>query len=182
MKRIIKIITFIFTLNFNPVFADDPIIIIMGNVFGPTETGEMPTHTPRIQELIAKKIHEYTDGQIVWEILPGKQPDGIPMFQSPSMVASNNQIQATSVPAFFLPRVPEVMIQSIPFLFNGEEHSRRFMTSEPARWLSEKIETTYNVKVLGHIYNASYVSINSLTPIKKPIDFEGKIINGFART
>lgn len=154
----------------------------MGNVFGDPQPDAMPTHTPRVQELFARKVSEYTNGQVNWVILPGKTADGINMFRSPGMVAENDQIEATSVPAFFLPRVPEVMIQAIPFLFEGAEHSRRFMGSVPANWLSEKIEKAYNVKVLGHIYNAAYVSINSTTPIREPKDFEGKIINGFDRT
>ncbi len=162
--------------------AQEQITITMGNVFGDPQQGAMPTHTPRVQELISQKISEYTNGQIKWVILPGKRPDGINMFRSPSMVAENDQIQATSVPAFFLPRVPEVMIQSIPFLFEGAEHSRRFMGSAPANWLSEKIEEAYGVKVLGHLYNAAYVSINSTTPVREPEDFAGKIINGFDKT
>lgn len=163
-------------------FAQETVTITMGNVFGEPLAGAMPTHTPRVQQLIAQKIDEYTDGQVKWVILPGKEPGGIPMFNSPNMVAENDQIQATNVPAFFLPRVPEVMIQSIPFLFDGAEHSRRFMTSKPAKWLSEKIERAYGVKVLGHIYNAAYVSINSVAPVREPEDFSGKIINGFDKS
>lgn len=154
----------------------------MGNVFGAPQAGAMPTHTPRVQELIAKKIEQYTEGQVNWTILAGKQSDGINMFRSPTMVAQNDQIEATSVPAFFLPRVPEIMIQSIPFLFEGAEHSRRFMESGPAKWLSRKIEEAYNVKVLGHIFNAAYVSVNSTTPIREPEHFKGKIVNGFDKT
>lgn len=154
----------------------------MANVFGETPKGRMPTHTPRIQKLFAKKVEEYTNGQIKWEILLGKQKEGVPLFRSPSLTAEGKLIQATNVPAFFLPKVPEVMIQSIPFLFDGVEHSRRFMTSEPAKWISKKIEGAYNVKVLGHFYNAAFVSVNSVSPVRSPNDFSGKIINGFDKT
>ena len=161
-----------------PSFSQETKIITMANVFGETPKGRMPTHTPRIQQLFAAKVEEYTNGQIKWNILPGKQKNGIPVFRSPDLTAKGDLIQATNVPAFFLPKVPEVMIQSIPFLFEGVEHSRRFMTSEPAKWISQKIEATYDVKVLGHFYNASFVSVNSITPIHKPKDFSNKIING----
>lgn len=161
--------------------AVEPIVIKMGNVFGNIEPGKMPAHTPRIQELVAKRIDEHTKGQIKWEILRGKAGE-VNVFRSPSMVAENDLIQATNVPASFLPKVPEMEIQSIPFLFDSVEHSRRFLTSEPARWMSQKIEETYDVKVLGHFYNAAFVSINGTTPIREPEDFAGKIMNGFGKS
>ncbi|MBT6330353.1 MAG: hypothetical protein HOJ34_11275 [Kordiimonadaceae bacterium] len=165
-----------------PLSAQEPITITMANVFGDTPEGRMPTHTPRIQELFAAKVDEYTDGQVKWNILRGKQQGGISVFRSPGLTAEGDQIQATNVPAFFLPRVPEIGIQSIPFLFDGAEHSRRFMNSEPANWLSKKIEETYGVKVLGHFYNAAFISVNGVTPIREPEDFADKIVNGFDKS
>ncbi len=166
----------------NAYAQQEPVIITMANVFGEVPEGRMPGHTGRIQELIAKRIAEHTNGQVKWNILKGKQPGGVSVFQSPSLTADNNRIQATNVPAFFLPRVPEIMIQSIPFLFEGAEHSRRFITSQPAKWLSKKIEDAYGVKVLGHFHNAAFVSVNGTTPIREPEDFVNKIINGFDKT
>jgi len=179
-----KILTLILSINILilPSYAQETKTITMANVFGETPEGRMPTHTPRIQELFAKKVAEYTDGQIKWDILLGKQKDGVSIFRSPTLTAEGDKIQATNVPAFFLPKVPEVMIQSIPFLFDGVEHSRRFMTSEPANWISQKIETAYDVKVLGHFYNAAFISVNGISPIRHPSDFSDKIINGFDKT
>ncbi len=74
------------------------------------------------------------------------------------------------------------MIQSIPFLFEGAEHSRRFVRSEPARWMAGKIEKAYDVKVLGFFLVASDVSITATTPVISPEDFSGRIINGFHKT
>lgn len=159
-----------------------PITITMANVFGDTPEGRMPTHTPRIQQLFAQKVSEYTDGQVKWNILTGKQEGGVSVFRSPGLTAEGKQIQATNVPAFFLPRVPEMAIQSIPFLFDSAEHSRRFMGSEPAKWLSQKIEDTYGVKVLGHFFNAAFISVNGVDPVREPEDFTGKIINGFDKS
>jgi TRAP-type C4-dicarboxylate transport system substrate-binding protein len=178
-----NILLALITLSFSfSAWAQKPITITMGNVFGDTPEGVMPTHTPRIQALFAKKNEEYTDGQIKWVILKGKQQDGISIFRSPSLTAEGKQLQATNVPAFFLPRVPEMGIQAIPFLFEGVEHSRRFMTSEPAKWLSGKIEEAYGVKVLGHFFNAAYISVNGVEPVREPNDFSGKIINGFDKS
>ena len=162
--------------------AQEPIIITMANVFGDTPKGNMPTHTPRIQELFANKDSEYTDGQVEWQILKGKQQGGISIFGSPALTAQGDKIQATNVPAFFLPRVPEMEIQAIPFLFNGAEHTRRFMSSEPAKWLSNKIEGAYDVKVLGHFFNAAFISVNGIEAVTEPEDFNGKIINGFDKS
>lgn len=180
MKNIFFILlTLIFS---HSVLAEEPITITMANVFGDTPEGRMPTHTPRIQELFAKKVEEYTEGQVKWNILKGKQQGGISVFRSPSLIAEGDQIQATNVPAFFLPRVPEMGIQSIPFLFDGAEHSRRFMTSEPAKWLSKEIEETYGIKVLGHFFNAAFISVNGVETVREPEDFAGKIINGFDKS
>ncbi|MBT5185878.1 MAG: hypothetical protein HOH19_03035 [Kordiimonadaceae bacterium] len=180
MKILISIlITFTLTAQ---SLAQETVTITMANVFGDTPEGRMPGHTGRIQQFIAKKIDHHTNGQVKWEILRGKQQGGVSVFQSPSLTAKGDIIQATNVPAFFLPRVPEVMIQSIPFLFDGAEHSRRFITSEPAKWMSRKIEDAYGVKVLGHFHNAAYVSVNGITPIREPEDFNGKIMNGFDKS
>ena len=128
-----------------------PVVIKMGNVFA-TRHGAMPGHMTRVQEHLTRVIANNTNGEVVWEVLEGKRPD-IPPFIMPSMTAKGDVIQATNVPAFFFPKVPEMMIQSIPFLFTGAEHSRRFSTSEPARWMAEKIEKAYGVKVLGYSLN-----------------------------
>ena len=157
-----------------------PVVIKMGNVFA-TRHGAMPGHMTRVQEHLTRVIANNTNGEVVWEVLEGKRPD-IPPFIMPSMTAKGDVIQATNVPAFFFPKVPEMMIQSIPFLFTGAEHSRRFSTSEPARWMAEKIEKAYGVKVLGFFVVASDVSINGVTSIVEPEDFAGKVLNGFHET
>ncbi|MBT5072894.1 MAG: hypothetical protein HOH18_10240 [Kordiimonadaceae bacterium] len=162
-------------------FAQEPIIIKMGNVIGDGSPGRMPLHTGKIQKLIAKNISKYTDGQVIWEILDGKRDD-IPVFLMSAMTAKGDVIQATNVPSLFMPRVPEMLIQSIPFLFESDEHSRRFMNSEPDLWMSSKVEETYNVKVLGSIHHSNAVSINSITPIIEPEDFGNKILNDFSES
>jgi TRAP-type C4-dicarboxylate transport system substrate-binding protein len=152
----------------------------MGNVLS-TRTGVMPGHMTSVQKHIARKVNENTDGEVVWEVLRGKRKD-IPAFTMPDMVARGDVIQATNVPAFFFPKVPEMMIQSIPFLFEGAEHSRRFSQSEPAKWMADKIEAAYDVKVLGFFLVASDVSITAIDPITNPEDFDDRIINGFHKT
>jgi TRAP-type C4-dicarboxylate transport system substrate-binding protein len=103
-------------------FSQSPIVIKMGNVIGDSNSDQMPLHTGNIQKIFSKKVNEYTKGQIVWEILDGKRPD-IPVFMMPSMTSKGDIIQATTVPSLFMPKVPEIKIQSIPFLFGNDEHS-----------------------------------------------------------
>ncbi len=157
-----------------------PVVIKMGNVLS-TRHGVMPGHMIRVQQHLARMIEKNTNGEVVWEVLEGKRPD-IPPFTMPSMTAKGDVIQATNVPAFFFPKVPEMMIQSIPFLFSGAEHSRRFATSEPARWMADKVEKAYGVKVLGFFVVASDVSVNGVTSIVNPEDFSDKVLNGFHAT
>jgi len=176
MKSIIWLVTLLTAI---PATAQ-PIVIKMGNVLS-TRHGVMPGHMIRVQQHLARRIQENTNGEVIWEVLEGKRAD-IPPFTMPAMTAKGDVIQATNVPAFFFPRVPEMMIQSIPFLFTGAEHSRRFATSEPARWMAEKVEHAYDVKVLGFFVVASDVSINGVIPIVDPEDFAGKVMNGFHDT
>lgn len=163
------------------LFAVEPVVIKMGNVIGDADNGSMPLHTGKIQKLFAIKVNEYTDGQVVWEILGGKRSD-IPVFIMPSMTAKGDKIQATSVPSLFMPKVPEIKIQSIPFLFESDEHSRRYMDSDADLWLAAKVEKAYDVKVIGSFHHSNSVSINSTTPVRNPEDFDGKILNDFSES
>jgi len=100
----------------------------------------------------------------------------------PGMTAKGDVIQATSVPSLFMPKVPEMNIQSIPFLFSGDEHVRRFINSEADKWMAKKVEKAYGVKVLGSFHHSNAVSINGTTPIIDPEDFAGKIHNDFSQS
>ncbi len=171
---------FLFALT-NLSVAQTPVIIKMGNVIGDSTAGRMPLHTGQIQKLISKKITEYTNGEVIWEVLDGKRPD-IPVFLMPGMTAKGDIIQATNVPSLFMPKVPEMGIQAIPFLFDGDEHSRRFINSEADKWMSEKVEKVYNVKVLGSFHHSNAVSINGTSPIYEPEDFSEKVLNDFSKS
>ena len=60
----------------------------------------------------------------------------------PGMV-TKGEIEATNVPGFFLTKVPELGVQTIPYLFEGLEHARRFPRSQAADYLAAKIENAY---------------------------------------
>lgn len=175
-----KLVCVVLLFWFADVALAQPVVIKMGNVLS-DRPGVMPGHMIRVQQYLSRAIEDNTNGEVVWEVLEGKRPD-IPPFTMPSMTAKGDVIQATNVPAFFFPKVPEMMIQSIPFLFTGAEHSRRFPTSEPARWMADKVEKAYEVKVLGFFVVAYDVSVNGVTPIRNPDDFAGKVLNGFHET
>ena len=162
-------------------FAQSEVVIKVGNVIGDAPNGRMPLHTGLLQKQISEKIYKNTKGEINFEILTGKRPD-IPVFIMPDMTAKGDVIQATIVLSLFLTRVPEMLIQSIPFLFESDEHSRRFMNSEIDNWLSKKVEKAYNVKVLGSFHHSNAVSVNSITHILKVEDFNGKILNDFSES
>lgn len=175
----ILIVLLVNLMTFTVVFAETPITIKVGNVIGDAPGGRMPLHTGLLQKQISKNIYKYTNGEIYFEILEGKRPD-IPVFVMPDMTAKGDVIQATIVPSLFLSRVPEMLLQSIPFLFESDEHSRRFMNSEIDIWLSDKVEQAYDVKVLGSFHHSNAVSINSITPILKVEDFNGIFLNDFS--
>ena len=156
--------------------ATDPVLIRMGTVIS-TRAGVFPHSMLRAQQHMARQIEKLTNGEVILEVLEGGRQDISPRDMA-AMVAEGDVIQAANLNAFFFPKVPELLIQSIPFLFRGEEHTRRFPTSEPAQWMTEKVESAYDVKMLGYLLVASHVAVSGVEPVRNLSDFTGKILNG----
>jgi TRAP-type C4-dicarboxylate transport system substrate-binding protein len=154
--------------------GSDAVVIKMGTVIS-NRDGVFPHHMLRVEQHMQRLIEKYTNGEVILEVL---ESGTVPVRGMLDMVTSGEEIQAANINAFFFPKVPEMLIQSIPFLFTGAEHARRFANSEPAEWMSDKIESAYDVKVLGYLLVATDVSFNSVEPVRMPSDFTGKIVNG----
>ncbi len=154
--------------------ADDPIVIRMGTVISHRE-GVFPHHMLRAEAHMARLIEKNTNGEVVVDLLESGE---VSIRRMAEMTAEGDVIQGANLNAFFFPKVPELLIQSIPFLFDGAEHARRFATSEPAAWMSAKVEAAYGVKILGYLVVATDVSFSGVEPVKDISDFTGKILNG----
>jgi TRAP-type C4-dicarboxylate transport system substrate-binding protein len=154
----------------------DPVVIKMGTVIS-TREGVFPHSMLRAQQHMARQVKEHTNGEVILDVLDGGRQDLSPREMA-AMVAEGDVIQAANLNAFFFPKVPELFVQSIPFLFTGDEHARRFPASEPARWMAEKVESAYDVKMLGYLLVASHVAISGVEPVRDLSDFSGKILNG----
>jgi len=154
--------------------ADGPIVIRMGTVISNRDV-TFPHHMLRAEAHMARLIEQNTNGEVIVDLLESGE---VPVWKMADMTTEGDVIQGANLNAFFFPKVPELLIQSIPFLFDGAEHARRFATSEPAAWMSAKIEAAYGVKVLGYLVVATDVSFNGVAPVKDISDFTGKIING----
>ena len=175
---IINALTVAFALH---VLASDgkaePVQIKSGNVIGSPLPGEMPHHMELTQRDFSKLVEKETDGEVIIDILEDKRPD-IPVFAMPEMTRKASVIQATAVPSFFLPRVGEMKIFEIPYLFRNIDHARRYPNSGVATEFSAIIEERYDVKVLGHFLVAHHVAITSTNrPIVTPGNFAGRFIN-----
>jgi len=155
----------------------EPITIQSGNVIGPAGPGNMPHHMLQTQNDFAKLIWLETDGEVDLQILEGKRED-IPVFSMPGMTNEGSKIQATAVPSFFLPRVSELQIFEIPYLFRDSAHASKYPTSVVAADFTSMIEDRYQVKVLAHFLVAHHVSITSTDkPIVLPADFSDRHVN-----
>jgi TRAP-type C4-dicarboxylate transport system substrate-binding protein len=155
----------------------DPIVIKSGNVIGSPAPGEMPHHMLQTQHDFAKLVSLETNGEVDLQILEGKRED-IPVFGMPGMASEGEKIQATAVPSFFLPRVPELNILEIPYLFRDRDHAAKYPSSAIAAEFSAMIEERYQVKVIGHFLVAHHVGITSTDkPIVMPADFSGRHVN-----
>lgn len=152
------------------VATPETVVMRVGNVLGDPEPGQEPHHMVRTQRYFAERVWETTGGTLEVRFLPGKS---LPTFQMPAMVG-RGEIEATNVPGFFFTQVPELGVQTIPYLFEGLEHARRFPRSEAAAFLARKIEEAYGVHVVSFLKIASTASINSRAPVRLPSDFEGK--------
>ena len=106
----------------------EPVVIKMGTVISMRE-GVFPHHMLSTQAHLARQIEKNTNGEVILEVLDA---DSVSPREMTTLVAKGDVIQAANLNTFFFPKVPELLIQSIPFLFTGAEHSRRFPTSEPA--------------------------------------------------
>jgi C4-dicarboxylate-binding protein DctP len=159
-----------------PVFGE-PIEIQSGNVIGSPVAGEMPHHMLLTQKDLATLVGQRTGGSVAIEILEGKRED-IPVFRMPAMTVEGHTIQATAVPSFFLPKVPELQIFEIPYLFRDRDHAARYPGSPAAQQFSQLIEARYGVKVIGHFLVAHHVAITSTDrPVILPEDFTGRHVN-----
>ena len=148
-----------------------------GNVIGSPAVGEMPHHMLLTQQDFANLVNIETSGEIRIDILEGKRDD-IPVFAMPEMTKSGDIIQATAVPSFFLPGVPELQAFEIPYLFRDRDHAALFPESAIAAAISAMIESRYDVKVVGHFLVAHTVAITSTDmPIVLPQDFSNRHVN-----
>lgn len=155
----------------------DSVVIQSGNVIGSPLPGNMAHHMHQTQHDFARLVAFETNGEVTLEILEGKRPD-IPVFAMPGMALEGTVIQATAVPSFFLPKVHELKIFEIPYLFDDATHAQRYPASDIAGDFSRLIEERYEVKVLGHFLVAHNVAITSTNKlIILPQDFAGRYIN-----
>ena len=135
--------------------AGDSVVMRVGNVLGDPEEGGEPHHMVRTQRYFAKLVWEKTGGEVELRFLEAKS---LPTFQMLGMV-TKGEVEATNVPGFFLSKVPELGVQTIPYLFEGLEHARRFPRSQAADYLAAKIENAYGVHVVSFMQIASSASI-----------------------
>lgn len=170
--------TLVFAALFFAVDAQaDSVVIQSGNVIGSPLPGEMAHHMHQTQHDFARLVSFETNGEVTLEILEGKRPD-IPVFAMPAMTQEGTVIQATAVPSFFLPKVNELKIFEIPYLFDDAAHAQRYPASDVADDFSNLVEEKYGVKVLGHFLVAHNVAITSTNKLMiLPQDFAGRYIN-----
>lgn len=160
-----------------PLAYSQPIEIKSGNVIGSPAPGEMPHHMLLTQRDFARLVNIETNGEVSVQILEGKRDD-IPVFAMPRMTEAGDVIQATAVPSFFLPKVPELQVFEIPYLFRHYADAARYPESSIAAHFSALIEANYRVKVVGHFLVAHTVAITSTDrPIREPEDFFDRHVN-----
>ncbi len=177
MKNFLLVSLALYSISQPFTVQAEPVSIDSGNVIGDPLFHEVTHHLLQSQWDFAKLVSHETNGEVELTILVGKRKD-IPVFRMPAMTAEGSLIQACAVPSFFLPKVSELKVFEIPYLFRDKAHAAKYPTSEAAAKFTTRIEEEYGVKVLGHFLVAYHVSIASTDkPIVNPEDFAGRHVN-----
>ena len=166
--------------------AEEEIINMTSMVGGPQQVspGRSPHHMNSTQVYFAKRIAYHTaDDPVILNIYDrggDAYPPGNPGKWIDWTKTGQHNVQATSLPSFFFSDVPELMFQSIPYLFSGMEHVRRYPASGVAVQIDSLIEERYGVKLLANFMMATDMSINSRDRFYTMLeDFKGSRINDF---
>jgi TRAP-type C4-dicarboxylate transport system substrate-binding protein len=167
-------------------FSEEVTVNMASMVGGPQQVspGRPPHHMNSTQVYFAKRIAFHTaDDPVILNIYDrggNAYPPGNPGNWIDWAKTGQYNVQATSLPSFFFREVPELMFQSIPYLFSGMEHVRRYPGSDVAAQINSLIEQRYDVKLLGNFMMATDMSINSRDRFYTRLeDFRGSRINDF---
>ena len=191
MRMRILTLCVLVALAASPAFSQG-VVIKMASLLSAPRPGHTPHHMSSIQDYLVKRIRFRTNGEVELDILDGDDArvpvrgtsqgdfDFIPAWLGGELAASNNVVNAASLPPFIY-ETPELMVTAIPYLFSGMEHTRRYPGSAAAKRVADAFERDYpGARLMGNFLIAVDMSVNTRGEFFTDLeDFEGIIIQDF---
>ncbi|QDI90522.1 hypothetical protein EPH95_04455 [Salicibibacter halophilus] len=126
------------------------------------------------QERFMELVEERTDGRVTFDVYYSDQLFG--QDESADALARGTiDIQNTS-PSYWVERIPEGAIASLPYWNMGEEHTRHLLRETEVGALYEEALEDYGVKPLT-FWSSSTTGYMSTSPIAEVEDMEGMVMN-----
>ena len=144
-----------------------PIRILMGG-YGPASTG-FSLALKRIGDRLKAKFGDEVDVKYVYNILDlGYRGDDILWLVEDGVLTLGYQSSS-----YFTERAPDLGIADLPFLFEDVQKARVAMDGRLGQVLTQRLEASFNYRILGYYENGFRHVSNKLRPIHTPADMKG---------
>lgn len=144
-----------------------PIRILMGG-YGPATTG-FSLAMKRIGDRLEAKFGDEVDVKYVYNILDlGYRGDDILWLVEDGVLTLGYQSSS-----YFTERAPDLGVADLPFLFADVQKARAAMDGRLGDVLTQRLEASFNYRILGYFENGFRHVSNKLRPIHAPADMKG---------
>ena len=144
-----------------------PIRILMGG-YGPASTG-FSLALKRIGDRLEAKFGDEVDVKYVYNILDlGYRGDDILWLVEDGVLTLGYQSSS-----YFTERAPDLGVADLPFLFQDVAQARAAMDGRLGDVLTQRLEASFNYRILGYFENGFRHVSNKLRPIHTPADMKG---------
>src|SRR5262245_56113603 len=144
-----------------------PIRILMGG-YGPASTG-FSLAMKRVGDRLKAKFGDEVDVKYVYNILDlGYRGDDILWLVEDGVLTLGYQSSS-----YFTERAPDLGIADLPFLFQDVEKARAAMDGRLGDVLTQRLEASFNYRILGYYENGFRHVSNKIRPIHTPADMKG---------
>ena len=144
-----------------------PIRILMGG-YGPATTG-FSLAMKRIGDRLEAKFGDEVDVKYVYNILDlGYRGDDILWLVEDGVLTLGYQSSS-----YFTERAPDLGVADLPFLFPDVQKARTAMDGRLGDVLTQRLEASFNYRILGYYENGFRHVSNKLRPIRTPADMKG---------
>ena len=123
----------------------------------------------RFKEALARRVADAVQVEHYWNVMDfGYRADNLL-----GMVECGLLTMCYFSTSYLANRVPALEVIDLPFVFDDEAHAHAALDGALGRFLTEKIESRINYRVLGYWDNGFRHLSNRLRPVRTPADLKG---------